>query len=156
MKGNSRVLKSLNTMLADELTAIGQYMVHSEMCNNWQYGRLHKAIEQRAIQEMKHAEKLIARILFLEGAPVVSHLNEIRIGPDVDKQFAIDREAEVGAVAAYNAAIKQAAELGDNGTRELFESILKDEEDHLDWIEAQLDQIRQIGTQMYLAEQIRE
>jgi bacterioferritin len=126
------------------------------MCANWRYGRLHTAIEKRAIQEMKHAEKLIARILFLEGNPKVSQLNEIRIGPDVAAQFAIDHDAEVGAIAAYNAGIKQAAEMGDNGTRELLESILKDEEEHIDWIEAQLDQIRQMGIQTYLTEQVGE
>jgi len=156
MKGNDQVLKTLNALLADELTAINQYMVHSEMCSNWRYERLHKAIEQRAIQEMKHAEQLIARILFLEGTPVVSRLGAIRIGPDVAAQFAVDHEAEVGAVAAYNAAIKQAVDLGDNGTRELLESTLKDEEEHLDWIEAQRDQIHQMGVQTYLAEQMAE
>jgi bacterioferritin len=156
MKGNDQVLKTLNAMLADELTAISQYMVHSEMCANWRYGRLHTAIEKRAIQEMKHAEKLIARILFLEGNPKVGQLNEIRIGPDVAAQFAIDHDAEVGAIAAYNAAIKQAVDSGDNGSRELLESILKDEEEHIDWIEAQLDQIRQMGIQTYLTEQVGE
>ncbi len=156
MKGNDQVLRTLNAMLADELTAINQYVLHAEMCANWRYERLHKAIEKRAIQEMKHAEKLIARILFLEGIPTVSRLNEIRIGPDVAAQFAIDHEAEVGAIAGYNAAIKEAVSLGDNGTRELLESILKDEEDHVDWIEAQLDQIRQMSIQSYLTEQVGE
>jgi len=156
MKGNQKVLKTLNALLADELTAINQYMVHSEMCNNWRYERLHKATEKRAIEEMKHAEQLIARMLFLEGAPTVSKLNDIRIGPDVEAQFGIDHEAEVGAIAAYNAGIKQAVELGDNGTRELLESILKDEEAHIDWIEAQQDQVRQMGIQTYLTEQVGE
>lgn len=154
MKGSKQVIKTLNFLLADELTAINQYMVHSEMCANWQYEKLHKAIEKRAIQEMKHAEKLIARILFLEGSPTVSQLGEIRIGPDVAAQFGIDHQAEVGAIAAYNAGIKQAVDLKDNGTRELLEGILTDEEDHIDWIEAQQDQIRQMGIQMYLAEQL--
>jgi len=156
MKGNQKVLKTLNALLADELTAINQYMVHSEMCNNWRYERLHKATEKRAIEEMKHAEQLIARMLFLEGAPTVSKLNDIRIGPDVEAQFGIDHEAEVGAIAAYNAGIKQAVELGDNGTRQLLESILKDEEAHIDWIEAQQDQVRQMGIQTYLTEQVGE
>ena len=156
MKGNQKVLKTLNALLADELTAINQYIVHSEMCNNWRYERLHKATEKRAIEEMKHAEQLIARMLFLEGAPTVSKLNDIRIGPDVEAQFGIDHEAEVGAIAAYNAGIKQAVELGDNGTRQLLESILKDEEAHIDWIEAQQDQVRQMGIQTYLTEQVGE
>ncbi|MEW5700899.1 MAG: bacterioferritin [Candidatus Zixiibacteriota bacterium] len=156
MKGNEQVIKTLNAMLADELTAVNQYMVHSEMCDNWGYERLHKAIEKRAIEEMKHAERLIARILFLEGQPVVNRLGDIRIGHDVEAQFVIDQQSETGAVAAYNAAIKQAVELGDNGSRELLESILKDEENHLDWLEAQLDQIRHMGVKTYLTEQVDE
>ncbi len=154
MKGDQRIIERLNALLADELTAINQYMVHSEMCDNWGYEKLHKAIEQRAIVEMKHAEKLIARIIFLEGSPTVSRLNKIDIGGDVETQHKNDQAAEVGAVKAYNDGVKLAAESGDNGTRELLESILKDEEDHLDWIEAQLDQIRQMGIQNYLVEQL--
>ena len=156
MKGNQKVLKTLNALLADELTAINQYMVHSEMCDNWRYERLHNAIEKRAVEEMKHAEKLIGRILFLEGKPVVSQLKDIHIGPDVEAQFAADHAAEVDAIAAYNAGIKQAVEVGDNGTRELLESILKDEEAHIDWIEAQQDQVHQMGIQTYLTEQVGE
>ncbi len=154
MKGNDQIIETLNTLLADELTAINQYMVHSEMCANWGYDHLHEAAEKRAIQEMKHAEKLIARILFLEGAPTVSRLNEIAIGLVVEKQHANDRVAEEGAIKSYNDGIRQAADLGDNGTRELLESILHDEEEHIDWLEAQLEQIRQMGIQTYLVEQI--
>ncbi|MBF8267963.1 MAG: bacterioferritin, cytochrome b1 [Dehalococcoidia bacterium] len=154
MKGNDKVMETLNGLLADELTAINQYMVHSEMHANWGYERLHHMTERRAIEEMKHAEKLIGRILFLEGIPIVSHLKEMHIGADVQKQFANDWTAEAGAVKAYNDAIRQAAELGDNGSRELLESILKDEERHIDLIEVQLDQIKQMGIQAYLAEQI--
>ncbi len=154
MKGDPKILKTLNMLLADELTAINQYMVHSEMCDNWGYGRLHEKIEKRAIDEMKHAEKLIARILFLEGTPIVSKLNDITIGADVEKQLKNDQNSEAGAVKAYNAAIKEAVELHDNGTRELLDSILKDEEDHIDWLEAQVDQINQMGIQNYLADQL--
>lgn len=154
MKGNEKVIGSLNELLADELTAINQYMVHSEMCANWGYQRLHKMIEKRAIDEMKHAEKLIGRILFLEGIPVVSRLNEMHIGDDVEKQLRNDWAAEEGAIKAYNSAIRQAMELGDNGSRELLDSILEDEEEHIDLIEAQLDEIKQMGIQTYLAEQI--
>jgi bacterioferritin len=146
-------LELLNARLSEELTAINQYIVHSEMCANWGYDRLHDAIEKRAIQEMKHAEKLIARILFLEGRPVVNRLNQVEVGPDVPTQFANDLVAECGAVKVYNGNIKQASELGDNGTRELLESILKDEEGHVDWLEAQRDQIQQMGVQNYLATQ---
>jgi bacterioferritin len=154
MKGNEKVIQTLNALLADELTAINQYMVHSEMCANWQYERLHEVTEKRAITEMRHAEKLIARLLFLEGRPVVSQLNKISIGGKVEEQLKFDLAAEEGAVKAYNAGIHLAVEVGDNGTRELLESILKDEEEHLDWLEAQLDQIQQMGIQNYLVEQI--
>jgi bacterioferritin len=156
MKGNAEVITTLNTLLADELTAINEYMVHSEMCASWGYDRLHEATEKRAIEEMKHAEKLIGRILFLEGAPNVSRLNDLHIGPTVEAQLANGHIAEAGAVKAYNDAIRQAAELGDNGTQELLKSILKDEEAHIDWLEAQLDQIKQMGTQTYLAVQLNK
>jgi bacterioferritin len=154
MKGNERVIAVLNELLADELTAINQYMVHSEMCANWRYDKLHKAAEARAITEMKHAEKLIGRILFLEGKPIVSDLKPIHIGGDVKTQHQNDRMSEEGAVAAYNAGIKLAVEVGDNGSRELLESTLKDEEEHLDWLEAQLEQIEQMGIKNYLVEQM--
>ncbi len=153
MKGSPRIIECLNDLLADELTAINQYMVHSEMCANWKYERLHKAIEKRAIVEMIHAEKLIGRILFLEGSPTVSRLNRIVIGSAVGAQHENDLQAELAAVRNYNAGIKLAAEQGDHGTRELLTSILKNEEEHVDWIEAQLDQIKQMGMQNYLTEQ---
>jgi len=156
MKGNPKVIATLNDLLSDEITAIAQYMVHSEMCANWSYERLHKAVEKRAIDEMKHAEKLIGRILFLEGKPVVTQLKKVSIGPEVPAQIRNDWEAENGAIKAYNDAIRQAVELGDNGSRELLESILKDEEVHIDWLEAQLDQIKQMGVQNYLVEQVDE
>jgi bacterioferritin len=154
MKGQKKIIDTLNVLLADELTAISQYMVHSEMCDNWGYAKLHAAVEKRAIDEMKHAEKLIARVLFLEGKPIVSKLNPIVIGPVVEKQIDNDWNAEAGAVKNYNAAIKLAVELGDNGTRELLESILKDEEAHIDLLEAQKDQIGQLGIQNFLTEQL--
>jgi bacterioferritin len=156
MKGNDQVLAKLNDLLSDELTAISQYMVHGEMCDNWQFERLHKAVEKRAVEEMKHAEKLIARILFLEGRPVVSSLKAMHIGAAVEAQIENDRQAEEGAVKSYNDGIRLCVEKADNGTRELFESILKDEEVHIDWLEAQQDQIRQMGIQDWLAEQVRE
>ncbi len=154
MKGNSKIIERLNDLLADELTAINQYMVHSEMCADWGYEKLHEAIEKRAIQEMKHAEALIARIIFLEGRPIVSQLKPIHIGATIPEQHANDRQAEEMAIKAYNEGIALAVELGDNGTRELLESILKDEEAHLDWLEAQLDQIEHMGIQNYLVEQV--
>lgn len=150
MKGNDRVIERLNALLADELTAINQYMVHSEMCANWGYGRLHEANEKRAIEEMKHAEKLIGRIIFLEGQPIVSKLNALHIGSDVPAQLKNDHDAEEGAIKAYNDSIRLMLEAGDGGSRELLEDILEDEEEHIDWLETQLDQIKQMGLQNYL------
>ena len=154
MNGNPKIIETLNGLLSDELTAINQYIVHSEMCSNWGYEKLHKADEKRAIDEMKHAEKLIARILFLEGIPVVSHLKKIAIGSDVAAQHNNDINSEVEAITMYNNGIKLSVEVGDSGTRELLESILKDEEVHLDWLEAQISQISQMGIQNYLADQL--
>lgn len=154
MKGDARILDRLNDLLSDELTATNQYMVHSEMCDNWKYERLHKAVEGRAITEMKHAEKLIARVLFLEGKPIVSNLKKINIGENVEEQFKNDLQAEHDAVKAYNDAIRVATDVGDNGTRDMLDDILEDEEEHVDWLEAQLDQIEQMGIQNYLVEQI--
>ena len=153
MKGNEKVIATLNELLADELTAISQYMVHSEMCADWGYGRLHEAVEKRAIGEMKHAEELIGRILFLEGQPIVSKLNKMDIGADVEAQLKNDLAAEVGAIKGYNEAIRLFQEVGDNGSRELISGNLVDEEGHLDWLEAQLDQIKQMGLQNYLLSQ---
>lgn len=150
MKGNEKIIATLNAFLADELTAINQYIVHSEMCDNWGYGKLHDAVEKRAIDEMKHAEKLIARMLFLEGTPIVSALNKINIGAAVDVQLKNDREAEAGAIKGYNDGIRLCLELGDNGSRELIDANLREEEAHIDWLEAQLDQINQMGLQNYL------
>ncbi len=154
MKGNERVIEQLNIRLAEELTATNQYMVHAEMCENWKYKKLDGTIQKRANAEMRHAEKLIARILFLEGTPIESNLNKISIGGEVPKIHEYDHGAEVVAIRGYNETIRLAVEVGDNNTRELIESILKEEEDHIDWIEAQLDQISQVGIQNYLVEQI--
>jgi len=156
MKGNEKIIALLNDFLADELTAISQYMVHSEMCANWGYDKLHETVEKRAIGEMKHAEKLIARILFLEGQPVVSSLNKMSIGPTVEAQLKHDLDAEAGAIQAYNDGIRLCLEIGDNGSRELIEANLHDEEEHLDWLEVQLDQINQMGLQNYLLAQVKE
>lgn len=156
MKGNAKLVRMLNELLADELTAIGQYIVHSEMCANWGYDKLHKRIEGRAIEEMKHAEKLIARILFLEGLPQVGKLNKTVIGSDIPKQLANDLKAEQGAVKMYNEAIHLADEVADAATREMLEDVLEDEDAHIDWLEAQQDQIRQMGLAVYLSTQTKE
>jgi bacterioferritin len=154
MKGNDTVISTLNELLSDELTAINQYMVHSEMCANWRYDKLHEAAEKRAIDEMRHAEKLIGRILFLEGIPIVSELKKIHIGATIEAQHRSDLGSEAGAITSYNDGIRLCAEVGDNGTRELLEDILTDEEEHLDWLDAQLVQIEQMGISNYLVEQV--
>lgn len=154
MKGNDKIIEQLNARLSEELTAINQYMVHSEMCANWGYDRLHQAVEKRAIDEMKHAEQLIGRILFLEGTPIVSNLGKMHIGADVQAQIQNDLEAESDAIQKYNETIQLAAQVGDAGTCGLLRAILGDEEVHLDWLETQLDQIKQIGIQNYLAGQL--
>ncbi len=154
MKGEPKIIAMLNERLSEELTAISQYMVHSSLCENWGYDRLHDAIEKRAIDEMKHAEKLIGRIIFLEGLPIVSRLGKLFIGATVEEQLKNDHAAEAGAVKVYNDSIKLALDLGDNGSRELLDSILKDEEAHIDWLETQQDQISQMGIANYLERQV--
>lgn len=154
MQGDKKVIDELNARLAEELTAINQYMVHAEMCEDWSYDRLADAIKKRSIVEMKHAEKLIERILFLEGRPIVSKLNKLYIGANVPEMHKNDLAAEHDAVKAYAKSVAIAVAAGDIGSKELLESILSDEEDHVDWLEAQLDQIDQVGKEMYLAEQI--
>ncbi len=153
MKGNEKLVQVLNDLLADELTATNQYVVHAEMCENWGYGRLHKKIQERAVEEMKHAEKLIARIIFLEGSPTVDRLNKISIGPDIPKQIASDLAAEMGAVRKYNDAVRLADEVKDAVTREMLEDIAEDEDEHVNWLEEQRDQIEQMGLQVYLSTQ---
>ncbi len=154
MKGDPKLIKTLNDLLADELTAINQYIVHAEMCDNWGYGKLHEHFEKRAIDEMKHTAMLIARILFLEGTPIVSKLNPIHIGSEVPKMFQYDHEAEEVAIAAYNAAIKLAGDVKDYATREILEKILNDEDAHIDAIEENQDQIGHMTIGIYLATKV--
>jgi len=154
MKGNPQLIETLNALLADELSAINQYMVHSEMAANWGYDKLHEYYEKRAIDEMKHAEILIGRILFLEGLPIVSALNPIHIGSDVPKQLDSDHKAEEGAIKAYNAAIKLAGEVSDFATREVLEHILNDEDRHIDQIEELQDQIGHMTLPLFLTTQL--
>ena len=156
MKGNEKLIETLNGLLADELTAINQYIVHAEMDENWGYTRLNKMTHGRAITEMKHAEKLIERIIFLEGRPMVSSLNKISIGSDVSRQLANDLQAELSAVKSYNKAIKLAQDVGDNATREILDAILKDEDGHVDELEEKLDQVSQMGIQNFLATQTED
>ena len=153
MKGNDKILTVLNQLLADELTAISQYMVHSEMCESWGYAKLHRAIEKQAIDEMRHAEWLIQRILFLEGTPNVSALHAMHIGETVSDIVANDLVAEIDAVHAYNAGIRAARDADDQATADLLIKILKMEEDHVDWGEIQQSQIEQMGLANYLTNQ---
>ena len=154
MKGDPKVIETLNSLLSRELTVVSQYMVHAEMCDNWGYSKLHEAIQKRAVVEMKHAEKLIGRIIFLEGIPVVSELQKMHIGADVPKMFANDHEAELDAVRQYNAGILACGDAKDYATREVLEHILNDEDGHVDSIEAVLDQIAQMGIQIFLSGQV--
>jgi len=154
VKGNKELIDVLNSLLADELSAINQYMVHSEMADDWGYHKLHEYFEKRAIDEMKHAEKLIGRILFLEGMPVVSNLKEIKIGSDVEKQLAYDHVAEEGAIKAYNDAIILAGKVKDFATREILEDILQEEDHHIDEIEELQDQISHMTMPIFLSTQV--
>jgi len=156
MKGSKKVVEKLNALLADELTAISQYMVHAEMCEDWGYKRLQKGVYDRAITEMKHAEKLIERILFLESKPIVSKLKEISIGDDVPAQIRNDLEAELGAVKSYNEGIAICVEAADNATKDLLEEILLDEDEHVDQLETWGGQIEQMGLENFLATQVDE
>jgi len=154
MKGDAKLIATLNSLLADELTAINQYMVHSEMCDNWGYGKLHKLIEKRAVTEMKHAEMLIGRILFLEGTPIVSDLKKIMIGAEVPKMLTNDHGAEAMAIKSYNAGIKLAGDVKDYATREILEKILNDEDAHIDEIEELQDQVAQMTLPVFLSIQV--
>jgi bacterioferritin len=154
MKGDPKLLDTLNALLADELTAINQYIVHAEMCEDWGYSKLHHGFEKRAIDEMKHAEKLIGRILFLSGTPIVSNLNKIHIGSEVPMQVENDRLAEADAIKAYNDAIVLAGELRDYATRDILVQILNDEDRHMDEIEELQDQIEQMTLPIFLTTQV--
>lgn len=150
MKGDPKLIDALNSLLADELTSINQYIVHAEMCADWGYEKLHEHFEKRAIDEMKHAETLIGRILFLEAVPIVDNLKKIFIGEKIPEQLENDRLAEVEAISAYNAAIRLAGEVNDFATRKILQEILKDEDEHMDEIEELQDQITHMGLSTFL------
>jgi bacterioferritin len=156
MKGDPKIIALLNEVLKAELTAINQYFLHAEMCENWGYERLAKLIRKESIEEMVHAEKLIERILYLDGTPNMSDYFKINIGATVDQQFKNDLEVEYTAVKRLNDGIPICMAAGDNGSRELVESILQDEEHHIDWLEAQLHAIGEIGLPNYLTEQLKK
>ena len=155
MKGNPKVLEQLNRALREELTAINQYFVHAEMCENWGYDKLSRYIKKQSIGEMKHAESLMERILFLDGTPSMEPL-ALSIGGNVKDMIQSDLKLETEAVAMYNEAVQLAVEHKDNGSRDLFVALLKDEEDHVDWLEAQMHQIGEVGYERYLTMQTSE
>jgi bacterioferritin len=156
MKGNPKVIATLNEALKEELTAINQYFLHAEMCENWHYDKLGSYIKKQSIDEMKHAEVLIERILFLDATPNMTETMQLCIGKNVKEQLESDLKLEVSAVKQYNDAVRIAREEGDNASRELFERLLKDEEQHVDWLEAQLHQIQEMGYERYLSQQVRD
>ena len=156
MQGKPKVVAALNEALKEELTAISQYFLHGEMCENWHYDKLGSFIKKQSIDEMKHAEMLIERILFLDSTPNMTELMHLDIGQTVKEQLESDLKLEIAAVAQYNRAVAIAQAEGDNVSRELFERLLRDEEKHADWLEAQLHQIKEIGYERYLSQQIRE
>ena len=155
MKGNPKVLQELNKALREELTAINQYFVHAEMCENWGYHKLSGYIKKQSIGEMKHAEALLERVLFLEGAPAMEPL-KLTLGESVKQMIEHDLKLELSAVQQYNQAIRVATEQGDNGSRDLLVVLLKDEEEHADWLESQLHQIEEMGYERYLTMQVGE
>ncbi len=156
MKGNKKVIAELNAALRDELLAINQYFLHSEMLENWKYSRLSKYIKKQSIDEMLHAEGLIERILFLDGTPNLTEPMKLDVGLHVKEQLERQLQLELDAVASYNKSIAVCQAEGDNASRKLFEKMLHDEEGHVDWLEAQLHQIQEMGYERYLSEQIKE
>lgn len=156
MKGNAKVIAALNAALKEELSAINQYFLHAEMCENWHYDKLGDFIRKQSIDEMKHAEVIIERILFLDGMPKMNEAMHVTIGQTVKEQLEADLALEIEAVAMYNRFVATARDAADNASRELFERLLKDEEEHVDWLEAQLHQIKEIGYERYLSQQIKD
>jgi bacterioferritin len=156
MRGHDRIVEALNNVLTAELTAINQYFVHARMCENWGYQRLWKRIRAESMDEMRHADELIERILYLEGVPNLQRLGKVNVGQTVREQLTLDLEVEKAAVKMLNETIELCRSLGDNGSRDLLEKILRDEEGHANWIEAQLTLMQQAGEGNYLAQQIKE
>jgi bacterioferritin len=154
MRGHEKILKYLNEVLKAELTAINQYFLHAKMCENWGYERLAEYNRKESVSEMEHAEKLMERILFLEGTPNMTQIGPIKVGTNVKMQLESDLAIELDALPRLNAAIKDATALGDNVSRELFKEILVDEEEHVDYLEGQLHVIKEVGLENYLAQQI--
>jgi bacterioferritin len=156
MKGNPQIVELLNEVLTNELTAVNQYFLHARICENWGYERLWKKVRAESIDEMKHADEIIERVLYLEGMPNVQRLGKVNIGETVPEQLRLDLELERKALGVLNAGIESCRKAGDNGSAELLEHILEDEEEHANWLEAQLSLVEQVGLQNYLAQQVKE
>jgi len=156
MKGNDEVLALLNDLLTNELTAINQYFIHAKMCENWGFERLGHKIREESIDEMRHADQVISRILFLEGVPNLQKLHKLRVGETVKEQLESDLQLEYAAIKFLNAGIDVTRRVGDNASEDLFTKILVGEEQHTDWLETQLELIRQVGEQNYLAQQMKK
>ena len=156
MKGDKQVITLLNDVLTAELTAVNQYFLHARLCHHWGYERLHERVRKESIGEMKHADELIERVLFLEGVPNMQRLAKVKVGERVAEQLKLDLDLEIDAVAKLNKAIALCGEVGDNGSRELLEDVLESEEEHVNWLEAQLELIQQVGEENYLAQQMRK
>lgn len=156
MKAKNGVLEMLNDILTSELTKVNQYFIHAEMCRNWGYERLYKKIRAESIREMKHAEEIVERILYLDGVPNMQRLGDVNVGETVPEQFQLDLRKEYDSTAVLNGAIATCASIGDNNTRHMLEELLEEAEEQIDWIETQVETIRQVGLENYLAEQIKE
>jgi bacterioferritin len=156
MKGNKKIIELLNDVLTSELTSVNQYFLHAKMCRNWGYLRLAEIIRKESTDEMKHADELIERILYLEGLPNLQRLSKVSVGETLPEQLRLDRDTEAEAIARLNKGIALCVELADNGSRELLERILTGEEEHLDWLETQLALIATLGDVQYLAQQLRD
>jgi bacterioferritin len=156
MKGNDEVLTLLNNLLTNELTAINQYFIHAKMCHNWGFERLAHKVREESIDEMKHADQVISRILFLEGVPNLQRLNKLHVGETVKEQLEGDLQLEYTAIAFLNQGIDTCRRVGDNASEDLFTKILVSEEEHADWLETQLELIRQVGEQNYLSQQMKK
>ena len=155
MKGDKQVITLLNDVLTAELTAVNQYFLHARLCHHWGYERLHERVRKESIGEMKHADELIERILYLEGMPNVQRYGKVNVGQTVPEQFQLDLQLEYDAVKRLNEGIEACRTAGDNGTRTLLERILHEEEAHVDWLETQQETIKQVGAERYLSEQLK-
>ena len=156
MKGHQKAIELLNELLTNELTSINQYFIHAKMCENWGYKHLAHKVREESIDEMKHADRVISRILYLDGVPNLQRLGKVNVGQTVQEQLTLDLDLEKGAITFLNGAIETVRSLGDHGSFELMKDILVSEEEHADWLEAQLSLIDQVGLQNYLSQQIRD